>query len=93
MYEGEIVEKGTRDHIINNPKHPYTKLLLSSNFSIYEDDIYNVEEFDDMYMESEENVSGCKLYNRCPFRAEICKENTPRLNEVQKGHFVACHLI
>ena len=93
MYEGEIVEKGTRDHIINNPKHPYTKLLLSSNFSIYEDDIYNVEEFDDMYMESEGNVSGCKFYNRCPFRLQICKKNTPRLNEIQKEHYAACHLI
>ena len=93
MYEGEIVEKGTRDHIINNPKHPYTKLLLSSNFSIYEDDIYNVEEFDEMYMESEENVSGCKFYNRCPFRLQLCKENILRLNEVEKGHFTACHLI
>lgn len=93
MYEGEIVEKGTRDDIINSPKHPYTKLLLSSNFSIYEDDIYNVEEFDEMYMESEENVSGCKFYNRCPFRLQLCKENIPRLNEVEKGHFTACHLI
>ena len=93
MYEGKIVEKGTREDIINSPKHPYTKLLLSSNFSIYEDDIYNVEEFDEMYMESEENVSGCKFYNRCPFRLQLCKENIPKLNEVEKGHFTACHLI
>lgn len=93
MYEGKIVEKGTRNHIINNPKHPYTKLLLSSNFSIYEDDIYNVEEFDEIYMKSEEDVSGCKFYNRCPSRLQLCKENIPRLNEIQKGHFVACHLI
>lgn len=93
MYEGKIVEKGTRNHIINNPKHPYTKLLLSSNFSIYEDDIYNVEEFDEIYMKSEENTCGCKFYNRCPFRLQLCKENIPRLNELQKGHFVACHLV
>lgn len=93
MYEGKIVEKGTRDHIINDPKHPYTKLLLSSNFSIYEDDIYNVEEFDDMDMEVEEDVLGCKFYNRCPFRLQLCKENIPVLSEIEKGHFAACHLI
>lgn len=35
MREGEIVEKGSRNKIINCPEHPYTKLLLSSNFSIF----------------------------------------------------------
>ena len=44
-------------------------------------------------MESEENVSGCKFYNRCPFRLQLCKENIPRLSEIKKGHFAACHLI
>ena len=52
-----------------------------------------MEEFDEMYIKSEENVSGCKFYNRCPFRLQLCKENIPRLNEIQKGHFAACHLI
>lgn len=93
MYEGKIVEKGTRNNIINNPKHPYTKLLLSSNFSIYEDDIYDVEEFDDVYIKREENIAGCKFYNRCPFRLELCKENIPRFNETQNEHFIACHLV
>lgn len=35
MHEGEIVEKGSRNKIVNCPDHPYTKLLLSSNFSIF----------------------------------------------------------
>lgn len=93
MYEGEIVEKGTRDHIINSPSHPYTKLLLSSNFSIYEDDEYFMEEFDEVDMSEELTPNSCKFYTRCPFRKEVCKENIPRLNEIQKGHFAACHLI
>ena len=74
MYEGEIVEKGTRDEIINFPAHPYTKLLLSSNFSIYEDDEYFMEEFDKFDMNTEIIYDGCKFYGRCPFRSEICKE-------------------
>ena len=30
MYRGQIVEIGETEHIISNPKHPYTKALLSS---------------------------------------------------------------
>ena len=79
MYEGEIVEKGTRDQIINSPTHPYTKLLLSSNFSIYEDYEYFMEEFDKFDMNIEIIHDGCKFYGRCPFRSEICKEKETKL--------------
>lgn len=93
MYEGEIVEKGSRDQIINNAKHPYTKLLLSSNFTIFEGDKYNMEEFDEMNMEPEKTFNGCKFYERCPFRSELCKNNTPSLKNLQEEHFAACHIV
>ena len=92
MYEGEIVEKGTRDQIINFPTHPYTKLLLSSNFSIYEDDEYFMEEFDKVDMNREIIHDGCKFYGRCPFRSEICKEKETKLKEISNGHFTSCHM-
>ena len=92
MYEGEIVEKGTRDQIINFPTHPYTKLLLSSNFSIYEDDEYFMEEFDKFDMNTEIIYDGCKFYGRCPFRSEICKEKETKLKEIIDGHFTSCHM-
>ena len=92
MYEGEIVEKGTRDQIINSPTHPYTKLLLSSNFSIYEDDEYFMEEFDKFDMNTEIIYDGCKFYGRCPFRSEICKEKETKLKEISNGHFTSCHM-
>ncbi len=93
MYEGEIVEKGTRDEIINFPAHPYTKLLLSSNFSIYEDDEYFMEEFDKFDMNIEIIHDGCKFYGRCPFRSEICKEKETKLKEISNGHFTSCHMV
>ena len=93
MYEGEIVEKGTRDQIINFPTHPYTKLLLSSNFSIYEDDEYFMEEFEKVDMNIEIIHDGCKFYGRCPFRSEICKEKETKLKEISNGHFTSCHMV
>lgn len=93
MYEGEIVETGSRDQIINNANHPYTKLLLSSNFAILEDDKYYMEEFDEMDMETDKTFNGCKFYERCPLRLELCKDNTPRLKNLQEEHFAACHIV
>ncbi|WP_018590834.1 ABC transporter ATP-binding protein [Terrisporobacter glycolicus] len=93
MYEGEIVETGSRDQIINNANHPYTKLLLYSNFAIFEDDKYYMEEFDEMDMETDKTFNGCKFYERCPFRLELCKDNTPRLKNLQEEHFAACHIV
>lgn len=94
MYQGEIVEKGSRDQIINNAKHPYTKLLLFSNFTIFEEDKYHMEEFDEMDMEKTDKTSnGCKFYERCPFKLELCKNNTPRLRNLQEEHFAACHIV
>lgn len=93
MYEGEIVEKGTRNQIINFPTHPYTKLLLSSNFSIYEDDEYFMEEFEKVDMNIEIIHDGCKFYGRCPFRSEICKEKETKLKEISNGHFTSCHMV
>lgn len=93
MYEGQIVEEGSRNDIINNPRHPYTKLLLSSNFSIYEDEQYNIDEFEDINLEVSNNNKGCKFYNRCPFRLGICKDTAPSFSKVQEGHYALCHLV
>ena len=95
MYQGEIVERGSRDNIINSPTHPYTKLLLSSNFSIYEDDEYFIDEFEEMNdNEIEDNMentnSKCSFYKRCPFKNEVCKNNKAKLKEISQGHFVSC---
>lgn len=34
MYQGELVEKGATDDILNNPQHPYTRALLESSRSL-----------------------------------------------------------
>ena len=93
MYEGEIVEKGSRDDIINSPAHPYTKLLLSSNFSIFEDDDYYFEEFDEVEIDEKETSYKCKFYNRCPFKVEKCREEKTFLRKINENHFTSCHVL
>ena len=36
--------------------------------------------------------SGCRFHPRCPYATDVCKVEEPPLREVEKDHFVACHL-
>ncbi len=90
LYRGKIVEKASRDEIINNPLHPYTKLLIESvpetGKDIDEIEISSVESI------SSEEDYGCSFYPRCKFRTEICKSEEPKLINVGNDHYVRCHL-
>ncbi|MFQ5888207.1 MAG: ABC transporter ATP-binding protein [Candidatus Hydrothermarchaeales archaeon] len=90
MYLGKIVEMGPKEEVINDPKHPYTEALLSA--------------VPDPYVKKERVLlkgevpsplsppTGCRFHTRCPYRMEICPKEEPELIEMEKGHFVACHL-
>ncbi|MEI3477678.1 MAG: oligopeptide/dipeptide ABC transporter ATP-binding protein [Coprococcus comes] len=34
---------------------------------------------------------GCRFVTRCPYATEACKNGVPKLQEISKGHSVACH--
>lgn len=90
MYLGRIVEYGERDKIFNNPKHPYTKILLESAPKISGDksalqvDVSLKEAPSALYL-----PKGCAFASRCPIKTEHCLESIPRLEE-KEGRQVAC---
>ncbi len=91
LYLGKIVEEGYTDDIIKNPLHPYTQALLDA---IY---IIGVEKKNEIKIKGEipnpSNIpTGCRFHPRCPYAMEICKTVEPELVEIEKNHFVACHL-
>lgn len=91
MYLGEIAEIGTVDEIFNNPKHPYTKALLSAvpeiNNKGREKILLTGE------LPSPANLpKGCKFHTRCPQVMLKCKENCPQNTEFENGHCVKCFL-
>lgn len=92
MYLGEIVEKGKTKEIFNNPKHPYTKALLSAVPKLNEEQ--NKEEFIlSGELPSPTNLpKGCKFHDRCPECMAICKCNTPDITEISDSHRVKCFL-
>ncbi len=86
MYLGELVEVGTKDEIFNNPKHPYTKLLLNSI-----PNINKKPEKVDLSEISLDNSNACRFYNRCTLKQENCKSDKPKYIEVSDTHKYMCN--
>ncbi|WP_330637173.1 oligopeptide/dipeptide ABC transporter ATP-binding protein [Acidaminobacter sp. JC074] len=93
MYLGDMVEFTDKHSLYENPLHPYTKALLSA---IPETDLEKSRNKRRILLEGDipSNVivpTGCKFHTRCPAAKDICTKKVPAFNEVEKGHFVACH--
>jgi oligopeptide/dipeptide ABC transporter ATP-binding protein len=92
MYLGKIVEKGSKDHIFKNPLHPYTKALFSAVPKLSGTNLRNSKNIEGEIPSAINLPSGCYFHERCPYRKSICKEEMPIEKEIEKGHFVLCHL-
>ena len=91
MFRGNIVEMGTVEQVLMNPRHPYTKLLRDSipqaDPSKRWTTMVTLSE-----LEQEEYLrKGCKFAGRCPAVMEICKGVVPADINVD-GVLVKCHL-
>ncbi|HLS09917.1 oligopeptide/dipeptide ABC transporter ATP-binding protein [Lentibacillus sp.] len=94
MYLGNLVELTSSDSLYDNPLHPYTQALLSA-IPIPDPDIEDTRER--IILEGElpspiNPPSGCVFRTRCPFAMDVCAEKQPEWLEVEKNHYVACHL-
>lgn len=92
MYLGKIVEMGYTQNFFSDPLHPYSEALLSAipNPDIDQQNEQILLKGD---VPSPVNLpSGCNFHTRCPYAYENCRSNEPQLAEVEKKHFVACHL-
>ena len=84
MYLGELVEIGTADQIINDPRHPYTKALrwatpkLRQTQSSDEMPIRSIDIPDPV-----DPPSGCRYHTRCPEAREVCTRQTPGRIDVE----------
>jgi len=94
MYLGQCVERCESDELFEKPLHPYTEALLSA---IPEPDIaMRNKEIKAIKGEVTSPINppaGCRFAARCPFASDKCREATPELKELYKGHFVACHKV
>lgn len=92
MYLGRIVEIGGVEEIYSDPKHPYTKALLSANPRIGENGASNRQILVGDIPSPLNRPSGCSFHTRCPIAKSECAINNPVLRNV-RGVDVACDLI
>jgi peptide/nickel transport system ATP-binding protein len=93
MYLGMIVELGPTKAIFDDPRHPYTKALLSA--IPIPDPLVRRER---IILQGEvpspvHLPSGCYFHTRCPIRQPSCTTVPQVLTEVEPGHWVACHVV
>lgn len=90
MYGGLILEEGKVGEVFLNPLHPYTKLLLES-YPKMNDEAKYLKSIKGGLPDLKSEYKGCVFYDRCPYRKESCRLNTPAL--VRHGdRSVACFL-
>ena len=92
MYLGKLVEIGPTDLIYDNPKHPYTKALLSA---VSLPNVDSIGKNKHIALEGEipspiDAPSGCPFRTRCPYATDKCAEAMPPLKEYEDGRLVAC---
>jgi peptide/nickel transport system ATP-binding protein len=91
MYLGRMVEKAPTRELINDPKHPYSKLLINS--VPIPDPNHERERISVEGSPSDPiNIGGgCRFRDRCPDRMDVC-EKTPESIDTDDHCEVACHL-
>lgn len=93
MYLGKLVEVMDSEDIYDNPRHPYTKALISA---VPTTDYYIEKKRERIILKGEvpspiNAPSGCPFHPRCVYATGICKKEMPNFKDIGKGHMVACH--
>lgn len=89
VYAGEIVEIGTKEHIFDDARHPYTVGLFDALPSLAEDQ-ERLKPIEGLMPNPADLPLGCKFHPRCPYATAECEKEIPELKEVAPGHYSRC---
>ena len=91
MYLGTIVEEAPTAELFRQPRHPYTRALLSA-VPVPDPTVRRGHLRLSGEVPSPIDIpAGCRLRGRCPLAQAVCAEPVT-LREVAPRHRVACHL-
>jgi peptide/nickel transport system ATP-binding protein len=89
MYSGRIVERGPRDAIFSNPRHPYTRRLLRAVPDL--EGKRAVVGIPGRAPLPGQRPTGCFFHPRCDLAIDSCRETFPEATEFGHGHLVHCY--
>ncbi len=94
MYAGKLAEKASTDVMMSRPRHPYTRLLISSlpeiGVRFEEHRLTGIPGTPPSLLDP---PSGCRFRDRCPLAIAKCAEEEPPFVELEPGHSVACWMV
>jgi oligopeptide/dipeptide ABC transporter ATP-binding protein len=91
LYRGSAVEAGDVEHVVKDPQHPYSQLLIGSvplpnPDHAWQRDIVVSDAVDAV----PEPTSGCLFANRCPYVMDVCRTTRPPLFRTAPKRVAAC---
>ncbi len=96
MYAGQSVEGGPSEEVIQQPRHPYTRLLISA---APDPDRLGPDGQKAAPLPARGEIpslinppSGCRFHPRCPHAMEICRQRFPGRTDLGGGHWTHCFL-
>jgi oligopeptide/dipeptide ABC transporter ATP-binding protein len=92
MYLGRVVESAPAESLFTEPRHPYTRALISASLPVRPG-----EDREEILLGGDvpspiNPPSGCRFHPRCPVAVERCSRDEPALRELGPMHRAACHL-
>ncbi len=91
MYAGQVMEGGPSDAVIQQPKHPYTQLLISA--------APDPDRPEEAPFQARGEIpslitppSGCRFHPRCSHAMPVCRERFPGRTNLGNGHWTHCFL-
>jgi oligopeptide/dipeptide ABC transporter ATP-binding protein len=104
MFRGKIVEEADTTQLVGNPRHPYTRRLLSSipggsersgglSLELEEESELTLAARAASRSAPASGQTGCPYYPQCPLGDGECGKSAPSLRDISGGHVVSCHKV
>ncbi len=91
MYAGDIVETGTTQEVLLNPRHPYTQGLLECVPGYRNGALKRLGSIPGIVPSMTGTIQGCAFASRCPRAVDACRTQTPPSQDLGPQRMFVCH--
>jgi peptide/nickel transport system ATP-binding protein len=92
MYLGRIVESGSAEEVLEDPRHPYTRALLAAVPKIEAGSQQRVVRLEGDMPSPSAPPAGCHFHPRCPEAMPVCRQAYPENTRFSATHQACCYL-